>query len=158
MSKCSCQSWQLCFHVTPYHTSILSYPLSQATHLKLLSSVVQETNSVIIHFSPFYNILKQHSLAVFQAVINSASQAENPVEFLLSKQGKKLLWSTSVWIRVKNIILVFIIVMCITCVYLIRYKRIQCVHVIVFLDIMRACIYILSHFSENVMDKRFVAN
>ena len=41
----------------------------------------------MVHFSPFCNILKEHSLAVLEAITEAASQAEHPSEFLLSKQG-----------------------------------------------------------------------
>jgi hypothetical protein len=45
------------------------------------------TNAIVVHFSPFYNILKEHSLAVLGAITEAATQADHPLEFLLSKQG-----------------------------------------------------------------------
>ena len=51
-------------------------------------SILQEgTNAIVVHFSPFYDILKMHSLAVLRAITEAAAQAEHPLEFLLSKQG-----------------------------------------------------------------------
>ena len=47
----------------------------------------ETTKAVVVHFSPFCNILKEHSLAVLEAITEAASQAEHPLEFLLSKQG-----------------------------------------------------------------------
>ena len=70
----------------PSHAPVFPAP---STLDGLLSSpfTAQETNSIVVHLSPFYNILKQHSLAILQAVIDAASQAEDPMEYLLSKQG-----------------------------------------------------------------------
>lgn len=48
------------------------------------------TNAIVVHFSPFYNILKEHSLAVLGAITEAATQAQDPLQFLLSKQGRDI--------------------------------------------------------------------
>ena len=52
-----------------------------------LSSPSQSTNSITTHFLPFYSIVKDHCMAIIKAITEAASRAENPVEFLLNKQG-----------------------------------------------------------------------
>ena len=59
--------------------------LAEVDKLSLLP--LQETNPIIVHFSPFFSIMRDHCMAVIRAVTEAASVAENPVEFLLSKQG-----------------------------------------------------------------------
>ena len=57
-----------------------------------VSLILQEgTNAIVVHFSPFYNILKEHSLAVLGAITEAATQAQDPLHFLLSKQGTDIL-------------------------------------------------------------------